>query len=194
VLRVLVIGMSLRAFFGSFFAALYSYYVINDLGLSPAHLGGLVSAGGVGALAGALVMGRLSRRFGLGQLLTVTLLIGSLVGLLTPFAAFAPAPLAFVMMLLPQLIGDAMDMIYEINERSLQQMLIPNDLLGRVNASASFLAQGVAPLGALVGGVLGSLFGAQITLGIAVFGGFSTALWMLASPVRTIRLEPAAGD
>ena len=41
-----------------------------------------------------------------------------------------------------------------IGETSLRQILVPNHLLGRVNASIQFLTQGSMPVSALLAGVL----------------------------------------
>lgn len=189
VLRKLVIAMTARSFFGSFFGALYGYYVIRDLGLSPAALGVLVGAGGVGALVGALLSGWLPKRFGLGRTLTLTLLGGSVIGLLTPLAG-GPPLLAAAMLLVGQLINDALMEVYLINDLSLRQTLVPDRLLGRANATVGFLGQGIGSIGALVAGGLAGVIGARLTLLIAVLGGLSAALALAASPVRDWRMQP----
>jgi hypothetical protein len=54
---------------------------------------------------------------------------------------------------------------------------------------------GTRPVGALLGGVLGSLVGLRPTLWIAAAGGTLGALWLLPSPVARFRMpssEPAA--
>jgi len=188
VLRTLVIGISAREFFGNFFAALYSFYVIRELGLSVVVLGVLISAGGIGALAGAALAGPITRRFGLGRTITWTRVIGSLIGLLTPLAGGSPL-LAAAMLLANQIFGDALGMIYEIDEMTLRQTLIPNHLLGRANASAGFLAQGVAPIGALVAGVIAAGTSARFALWIATLGFLVIAVWTILTPVRRFELQ-----
>jgi len=54
-------------FFGSFYAALYGLYLLEVLGLTPLLLGIVISAGGVGALFGATLAGRVVRRIGIGR-------------------------------------------------------------------------------------------------------------------------------
>ena len=90
VLRAIAIGQAGRAFFGNFFGALYALYAIRDLGLSPAMLGMVISAGGISALAGALLAPWLVRRLGLGRALTRPLLVVGLAGLSTPLAGGPP--------------------------------------------------------------------------------------------------------
>jgi len=190
VLRTLAIGMGVRGFFGNFFGTLYSLYAIRELGLSPAVLGVLIGMGGVGALIGSLLAARLPRRFGLGRTMTAMLLISSLINGLIPLAS-GPTLLSAGMLMLAQLIGDAAMVVFLINELSLRQVIVPDRLLGRVNASVGFLARGIAPVGALMAGLLADQIGARPTLWIAVIGILLTSLWMLASPVRQLQQHPA---
>ena len=185
VLRTLAISLALRSFFGNFYAVLYDLYGIQVLGLTPSILGLLIGAGGVGALIGAALADRWQRRFGVSQLLIGSFLISALIGLLTPLAG-GSALLAAIMLAIPQLIGDGAMMIYWINALSLRQMMVPDHLLGRVNASFGFLEMGIAPVGALIAGVLATGLGARLTLLIAVLGIIATAVWISRSPLATV--------
>ena len=175
-LRTLTIGIGLRSFFGNFFATLYSLYVIRELGLSAAALGVIIGAGGIGALIGAMLAGWLPRRFGLGQVLTGALLCSSLVNLVIPLAS-GPALAAGSMLFAAQVIGDAAMMVYEVNEMSFRQMAIPDHLLGRVNASVGVLTGGIAPLGAIIAGLLATSIGMRPAICIATLGILMVALW-----------------
>jgi len=183
ILRTLAIIMALRSFFGNFYATLYDIYGIRDLGLTPGLLGFVIAAGGVGTLIGALVASRLQKRFRLGSVLIGSLLLNAVIGLLHPLAG-GSVLLASTMLIIPQVIGDGAMMIYLINSISLQQMVVPNHLLGRTNASFGFLAQGIAPAGALISGALATSLGARGTFWIAALGWLAAALWFSRSPVR----------
>jgi len=185
-LRTFAIVVGANSFFGSFFGALYSLYLLRDLGLSPALVGMSIAAGGVGALLGAMLVGPLTRRFGPGRTLTGALLCGGLINLLIPLAG-GPVVVAACMMITMQLIGDGAAAVYEINELTLRQTSVPDHLLGRANASMGFLAQSVVPVGGLIGGALATVIGVRLTLLVAVLGSLAAALWMLRSPLR--RLE-----
>jgi predicted MFS family arabinose efflux permease len=191
VLRALAVGAALRAFFGSFIGTLYGLYAIRVLGLSVGTLGFLIAAGGIGALVGALLAARLPRRYGLGTTLTGALLISGIINLLIP-AAGGSALLAALLLVIAQLIGDAAMMIYEVNEISLRQMLVPRHLLGRANASIGFLTQGIAPVGALIAGLVAGSVGERTTLWIAVLGILFTAAWTRLSAVRRAHLTFAS--
>jgi predicted MFS family arabinose efflux permease len=190
--RVLVTGTAIRAFFGSMIGALYSLYVVRELGLSPAMPGLLTGAGGIGALIGAGLSARMARRFGLGRTLAGTVLVAGSINLLLPFAG-GSALLAAGLLFATQLFGDAAWAIHGIQEMSLRQTLIPDRLLGRANAGVGFLVGGVAPLGAVVGGWLATHLGVRETLLVAVLGILSTGLWALFSPVRRLETRELTG-
>jgi hypothetical protein len=79
---------------------------------------------------------------------------------------------------------------YYVNAVSVRQALAPDHLLGRVNATMRFMAGGMQPIGALLGGALGGLIGLPLTLVVASVGMLFAFLWLLLSPVRTLRALP----
>ncbi len=183
VLRTLVIGLSIRAFFGTFFGVLYSLFLVRDLGLQPAQLGLVISGGGIGALIGAALASRVTRRLGLGRTLLLMLALGGIINLHIPFIT-GPIWLMIPILIMGQILGDGVWSIYEINEMSLRQSIVPDHLLGRVNSSIGFLAQGIAPLGALIGGALATSLGTRPTLLIACAGIILCNAWVFISPIR----------
>ncbi len=188
-LRALAASSATFTFFGTFIGALYSLFVIRGLGLSPAVLGVLIGAGGIGALAGATLVGPITRRFGIGPMVSVALLIAGPIGLIIPFAG-GPAPLAAGLLLVNQILGDVAISAYLIGQVSLRQSLIPTHYLGRANASMQVLTQGSAPIGALIAGALGGAIGIRPTLLIGVLGITASSGWLLASPVYRLREQP----
>jgi predicted MFS family arabinose efflux permease len=65
-------------------------------------------------------------------------------------------------------------------------------LLGRVNSGEYFVREGVVPFGALLGGMLGELIGLRTTLAICALGEIAGLLWILSSPLRSLRRHPDA--
>jgi hypothetical protein len=94
------------------------------------------------------------------------------------------------MLIIAQLVNDGAMTVYMINEMSLRQMLVPDRLLGRTNASVGFLAEGVGPIGAIVAGLLAGIIGARVTLMIAVLGILASAIWLQFSAVRDLESHP----
>lgn len=188
VLFALAATAATSSFFGNFIGVLYGLYAIRELHISPAALGLTIAVGGIGNLLGALVAERAMHRFRLGPILIAMTLLGWISTLLIPLAASLPA-IALPLLVISQF-GDMLGTVYFINAISLRQSITPDRLLGRVNASMELLAEGVGPLGALVGGVLGGLIGVQQTLFVAVLGGSLSVLWLLFSPIRSMREIP----
>lgn len=182
-LRILTFGLAIRSFFGSFIGTLYSLYVIEDLRLSPTMLGILISCGGIGALAGSLLAGRITRHFGIGLSLRMSLMVGGISSLLIPMAG-GSFWLISLIMIANQIINDAAMAVYGVNEITLRQTLVDERLLGRANASVGVLAEGIAPLGGILSGLLATAIGTRFTLWIAVFGILATAIWLYVSPVE----------
>jgi predicted MFS family arabinose efflux permease len=189
VLRALGVSTLIGSFFGNFYATLYALYALRELHLGPALLGLAVACGGAGGLAGALFAQPASRRFGIGPAIVGTALLNALVGLLTPLAA-GPPLVAAAFLMAGQIFGDGLATVRQIAATSVRQALAPPALLGRVNASMHLLALGVAPLGALTGGVLGEWIGIRPTVWIAVVGSGLGLLWLLFSPLPSLHEIP----
>ncbi|MBL8132803.1 MAG: MFS transporter [Anaerolineae bacterium] len=184
ILRALAAGVAVRTFFGSFFAALYDFYVVRELGISPAVLGLLIAGGGVGALIGATMVERIVKRFGIGRAMIGGLLVSATLNFAIPLAGAVPHEWSPILLLAAQIGGDGALMIFWISEMSFRQMVIPGHMLGRTHASFEFLAHLAMPVGALIAGTIAAGVGAQYTLLIAMTGGFAMALWLARSPLR----------
>jgi MFS family permease len=174
-------------FFSSACGALLILFATRDLNLTPAAIGIALGLGNIGGLGGALLAGRLAARIGLGRLITGSILIGGIGGL--PFV-FATPTTAIPAIIFSSFFLGMGSTIYNINQLSLRQAIIPQRLLGRMNATMRFLVWGTMPLGGLLGGVLGELLGLRTGMIIGAFAGLSSFLWVLFSPVRTLTRIP----
>lgn len=175
-------------FFGGFFV-LYQLYAVRELGIPPAIVGVIIGLGGIGALLGALLASRVTRYFGLGKTLVGSLAFYVGIQIAVPFAG-GPYYISAIILGVTQIVGDVAVAIYLINEVSLRQSATPDRLLGRANASTGFLIGTLGLLGALLGGLLGELLGPRLTLFISIAGGTLSSLWLLFSPVFSLREQP----
>jgi len=177
--------------FGAFYGVLYSLYLLRELHLNPLLLGIVISAGGVGSLVGSLFASRVVTALGIGRALVGTAIAASMLGVLTPLAQ-GPVALATLMVFLPQLIGDGLQTIEGVAERSLIQGVIPDRILGRVNATLDVVAHGIGyPLGALVAAFVAEQIGVRGAIAIGWAGMALSILWVVFSPVPGLR---AASD
>jgi MFS family permease len=182
---------------GSFYGVLYTIYLVRELHLDPFLLGIVISAGGVGSLVGSLFAARAISRFGIGPALIWTAVGASVVGVLTPLAQ-GPILIATLMVFIPQLVGDGLQTIESVAETSLIQGLVPDRVLGRVNATLEVFSHGIAyPLGALAAAALAGVIGVRGGIAIGWAGMAISLLLLVLSPLPRIRRAvdyPRVGD
>lgn len=163
--RTVVTMMSVASILVFPYTMLLPVFARDILQVGPQGLGWLYSATGAGALTAGLSFTALTHRFARGRLL-----IASGVGLSVMVAGFALSP--FFWLSLAFLAGAGFFMILSTaNANTLIQMLVTNEIRGRVMAVYVVLFLGVTPLGYLLAGSLAGLIGAPLTLamGCAVF-------------------------
>ncbi len=193
VLRSLLLGTTTLNLFNYIFAALFVLYVTTQLGVSPGTLGAIIGAGAVGGLIGAAVTGRLSRRFGIGPTLVVSFVVFPAPLILVPLAA-GPQPLVLTMLFAAEFLSAAGVMILDITVGSMQTAATPTSMLALVQGAKRTVNYGIRPVGALIGGGLGTAIGVRPALWIATVGAVAGVLWVLFSPMRTMRDLPESAD
>jgi hypothetical protein len=60
----------------------------------------------------------------------------------------------------------------------------------RMNATMRFIVWGTLPIGSLMGGVMATILPVRVALIIAALGSFTSVLWVLFSPLRSLRDIP----
>lgn len=189
VLRAIAATTATSNLFSSISFATLFIFATRDLALDGVRIGIAFALANVGAICGAIVAGRVAGRIGVGNTLMAAIFIGSVANLLVPVAEPATAlPLLVVAMSL----GSAGGTIYNINQVSLRQSITPDRLQGRMNASMRFIVWGVFPIGSLIGGALGTAIGVRAGIAVGAAGGLIAVLWLVFSPVRTLREPPPA--
>ncbi|HYL08003.1 MAG TPA: MFS transporter, partial [Candidatus Udaeobacter sp.] len=135
------------------FFAVFLIFAYRHLHLSPATVGLVFAAGAVGGLLGALTTGAVTSRLGLGRTLLVTVVSGGAVSLLVPLAQYG---FAVPILAVTSAIALYMNPVYNINQVSLRQSITPDRVQGRMNATMRTIVWGTLPIGAFIGGILGS--------------------------------------
>ena len=197
-LRVTFGNRYLRAFAGE--AATYNLfwqmmqavlvlYVIRELRVGPSVLGAILAVGSVGALAGALLTGRLARRFGIGPTIIGSAAVSGVAPLLIPLAGGSQLTVVGALALAFFAKG-VTDTTCNVQTITVRQAVTPDALLGRMNASYRTITWGLVPIGALLGGFLGQWIGLRPTLLVAALGLTLGWLWVLCSPVARLRDLP----
>jgi predicted MFS family arabinose efflux permease len=186
-LRRIVACTGIANFATAMSGALLILFALRDLHLSESTIGIVFAAGSVGGLVGAVTGARFARWVGEGRAIPLSAV------LLLPFVALVPLAAlgASAVLLVISWFGFSWAVVaYNITQVSFRQRLCPPHLLGRMNASVRFIVFGTQPLGALLGGALGSWIGVLPTLWISVVGAGLTALPVLFSPLIRMRDLP----
>lgn len=187
-LRPIVVASAGAGLFTYAVRAVYILFATRELGLDPFQLGAIIAAGGIAAVPGGLLVTWATRRFGFGPSIWGGWLITGASFLLIPMAS---GPLAIPLLIAAQALGGLAYTVANVNQWTLRQAVTPDHLQGRVTASHRFLVYGIFPLGALLGGTLATAFGMRPALLIAAVGATLCPLWLLATPLRGLRVAPA---
>ncbi len=86
-----------------------------------------------------------------------------------------------------QLFGDALLMSYYVLATSLRQAVLPQEILGRANATFHVSAGVLLPLGALIAGPIATVAGVRTALWISAAIGLAAPLFLQLSAVRRVR-------
>ncbi len=179
--------------FANLFFAVFVLYATRELALAPAVLGLVFSLGSSGFLLGGLLAGRVVGRIGLGSTaIAGALLMGA--ALLGMALIGGPPVVVAPLLVVGQIVLGVGGAIYNINMQSYRQAITPAGWEGRTSGTMRFITWGTLPLGGLLGGLLGERVGLQPTLVIGGLGALLACLWLVLSPIRHLREQPAPGQ
>jgi MFS family permease len=188
VLRTTTIAATVGALAGQMQAVVVVLFLVHDLHLPAGLIGLVIAASGIAGIAGAATGLPITNRLGTGPTFILGMTISSLAGLAL---AAATGPIALAVVLLAQLLRGWGPTLYGINQVTIRQVLVPQELLARTQATWRFLVHGMQPLGALLGGTLGALLGLRATLVISSLVMLTGTAVALLSPLRTLDELPA---
>jgi MFS family permease len=184
ILRPILVGTSVLNLFNYIFAALFVLYATKQLHIAPGTLGLILGSGAVGGLIGAVVAGRIARWVGIGPALILGMVVFPAPLMLVPLA-HGPLPL-FV----AELVSALGVMLLDIAAGSVQTAATPHDRLSVVSGFRRTVNYGIRPVGAVLGGMLGTIIGVRPALWVATIGALLGVLWVVFSPLRTMRELP----
>jgi MFS family permease len=180
-------------FFNFLFFALFVLYATRYLHVKPGLLGVVLGAGAVGGLIGAVLTGRIIRRVGVGPAFMIGCVIFPAPLLLVPLAGGdQPRWVVLGCLFLAEFGSGFGVMMLDISAGAISAALVPDRLRARVSGSYNVVNYGVRPVGAFLGGVLGSAIGVRETLWIAAIGALAGVVWLLPSPIPALKELPEA--
>jgi MFS family permease len=186
-LRAIAMCTGSANLFNAMGGAVIFVLLARQLHLSAGLIGLLTSISAVGGLVGSLIAARFARAIGQGPAIWISSLVFAPGAFVAPFVH---RDWTLVLLAAGSLVTWTANVVYNVTQVSFRQGLTPPELLGRMNASMRFLVWGTIPLGAFLGGVLGSTIGVRPTLLIAAIGGCFAFVPVFVSPLRTMRELP----
>lgn len=169
------------------FQAMLILFLTRQLGLGSAAVGTMFTIMGVGGVAGALAAGWCTRRIGQARAIWLVPVLTWPFQLLVPLAApgwrVALVPAGMAVMSFGVI-------VYNVAQVSYRQVICPDRLLGRMNATIRFVVWGTMPIGGLIGGGLGEWLGVRGTLWAGATTMVVPIALLVCSPLRRMRDVP----
>lgn len=182
-------------FFNMIGLALLVLFASRNLDLSAGIIGIAFGIGSVGGLLGAVSAGWLTRLLGAGRVIALgAVVFPASIGIV----AFASGPwwMRATALGVAEFVGSFAVMCFDVPLNSLEAAVTHDHMRSRVVGAFSSINYGVRPVGAVVGGLLGTWIGVRETLLISAAGGLFAVLWLLPSPIIRTKtldgLEPPA--
>jgi MFS family permease len=177
-----VVNIAAGAFNGVF--VLFVVGPQSPMGLSEIGYGLLAALLAAGSVLASLVVGTLDARLGPARLMVVALLLVA-AALTVPIVSTSVTLVATMLLVLG--FGITVLNVVVVSSR---QRIIPNRLLGRVNAAYQLIGQGAGPVGALAGGVVADLTSLPTVFLMATMLVLGAAM-LLGLPLRDRDLAPS---
>lgn len=161
-------------------------YLVRVLEFEPAIIGLQGTIIGMSGFAGSLIAVRLLRRFRGLPVACVAAIIGSAAAVLLPLTALRPENFAYTFTLLTgfNATWNITAVIASAGKFGLLAAIVPNELMGRVQAFRRLISRGPVPIVAGAGGLLGGTIGLVPTLWVffsvaTISGLLHIYLWFL---------------
>ncbi|MEU7004861.1 MFS transporter [Nonomuraea sp. NPDC046570] len=177
-----VIAAGFYMFFYTGIEVLLPLWVIEGLGLEPYWVGVLLAVGGPGAIIGSLLAVKTMKRIGIGPAFFWPTVVGNLSLFLIGLAT-GPSWLLIVMIGLAQFVLGVTGPIAMVASGTLRMGATPDHMQGRVIASQRAVALTLAPVGALVTGLLAAGLGMRAALLICAAGAIIPIIVLALSPI-----------
>ncbi|HEX3778808.1 MAG TPA: MFS transporter [Pseudonocardiaceae bacterium] len=163
-------------------------FLVRQVGISPGTVGLVLAGMSTGGIAGAASARAIGRRLGTARGQRISVMCA------TPFGLLIPLAEPGIKLGLVVVGGFAIGLGFvcgNILKDGFRQSYCPRHILGRVIVSMQFVNYGAIPIGALLGGTLGTALGLRPTLWIMLVGLMLGSLILLIGPGRHQRDFPA---
>jgi MFS family permease len=167
--------------------ATFLLFVVQDLHLEPLMIGVVFGLGNLGSLVGAVTAARVGLRLGVGPTIVGASFLFGPALLLVPIAT---PTTAVPLLIASSALGGFSGVVYNVTQVSFRQAITPAAMQGRMNATMRFIVWGTIPVGAIIGGAMATTLGIHRTIWIGAILSTLPFLFVLLSPVRTLKEMP----
>ncbi|QNE34322.1 MFS transporter [Leifsonia shinshuensis] len=186
------LALSIHTWFlgNSIVTTVFAVFALRQLQLQPWEYGLALAFGGLGGFLGALIAPRLGTSLGAGRAIFLARAL-----VVVPWLALAAVPLspaddgvalvAFVSA--AQFVYCLAMGVEDPNDTGYRQSVAPDAIQGRMNSTIRTVNRVVFFVGALLAGLLATLLGYRLTIGIGAIVFFLAALIVLFSPLFVAR-------
>ncbi len=187
--RALLLSVALVGLMGMPYATLMPVIASKVLHGGPHTLGILMTASGIGALAGTLYLASRHTVVGLGKVI-----VAASLGLSLGLIAFSFSRVLWLSMLILPIVGAGL-MLQAAASNTILQTVVDERLRGRVMAFYSVAIMGTQPIGSLLAGIAAERIGSEMTIFYGALACLAGAIWlgwkrpMLAQHIRPIYIE-----
>lgn len=184
--------MAIINFFNLMFSALYLLYAVRELRISAGLIGLVLGAAAIGGVLGAAVTKRIADGIGVGLAYVAGCALFTVPLLLVPLAG-GPKLAILGTLFAAEFVSGFGVMVLDISVGSIFAAVIPDEVRSRVSGAFQAVNYGTRPVGALLGGALGTMIGLRPALWIAASGGVLGFLVLLPSPLPAFRMPAVDG-
>jgi MFS family permease len=190
IVRASLTGVAVINFFNLMFNALFMLYAVRTLHVTPGVLGVVIGAGAIGGILGSIFCKRLTSSLGAGLVYVAGCFVFTVPLALVPLASSAHGTLVLLMLFAAEFASGFGVMVLDITIAAIFGVVIPVEMRSRVSGAFQSINYGTRPLGALLGGLIGTALGLRPALWIAVAGGVFGSLLLLPSPLPRFQMPP----
>jgi MFS family permease len=178
-LRLLGLGSGAYNLFYAASVTVIAMLVMRTIGLTSTEYGLAVALGCLGGVGAGFKAEAISLRLGVRVALCSGLCVASLCDVLIGLLP-QDRTAAFVALVVAEMLGSFGVTVYVVTNASLRQVIVRPELRGRVYSTMRFLNRAVMPIGALLGGFVGSFLSIRVAVLCAGIGQVLTAVVFFA--------------
>lgn len=189
-LRPLALSVHIWFLGNSIVATLFGVFTLRELHLPVWAYGVSVAFGALGGLLGALTATRIGAHLGAGWAIFAGRALVVVPWLVLAVVPAEPANGVFVLLTLVSAVQFVYSLamgIEDANDIGYRQATAPDAMQGRMNSTIRTINRIVFLIGALLAGLLATLLGYRVTIGIAAIIFAIAAMIVLLSPLRNVR-------